>query len=584
MNETKQTRTPLALVAERIPSRMRMDALLEMPGAREYVQELDAYALHGLLMEVGLSDALDLALLASQDQVQRFIDFDAWRKDAFDPGAFGVWLGIYMDGLELEDFGRLLESLDTEILPLFLKAHIQVFMAEDGLPPDNAPENVESSPDYKYFIQYPEDEDTGRFCRKLIKKVYDSLGVMIGWRTLESVRWELQTEMEILAYQFRNQRLEEHGFRSVDEAAALYAPINPVKIRDEAAAILAGQDPSKSGGVTTTILNTGLNTGPADIPIHPHFLSVLAEDESKRQGFFARVMGLLDDATWRVVTNQLSTLGNMAASAEAIEPGDRKGAANAFRIALSYLDVGLTYISRQQPEDAAKLLGKLALRRVVQVGHGLVRGLAKQSQLIGARGRLSLVEGQPYSLLTDTERSLMEGLSQRRPIKDATAALPFWSLAEVEAAAASLALIAFQEGFFFDVLKFDRAELAALVYQQNLNVGPEAAHFDNLVATFIVQQRLRKELLLLPLDAQELRALLASLTDDPTAQLAALVDQWFGRFQQPEAVATVKRWRRRITTTLTEELGGLCGPAKTLDPRFISCVLIHTPADASPTI
>jgi hypothetical protein len=548
----------LAAYAERLPSpRAQMEALLSAPDPAAAVHALDAFALHGLISDIGLSDATDLALLASPEQVQRFLDFDAWRGDQLDPRPFETWLQLYLDGLDLHDFGHLIESLDPELLPLYLKQKLQVFLADpgdDGLPPPDAPDNVESSPDAKYFILYPDDEDSGRLCRLLIRRLYDALGVMAGWRTLEATRWELRTELEELSFQLRTQRLEEHGFRAFDEAAQLYAYVEPAKLRAEAAEMLAADDPAP------------LRVGRDHLPFPPHFLAVLSEDESGRGGFLPRAVALLDADGWRILQNQVGTLGNTAASAQRVEPGDRAAAASAFRLALSYADVGLAYLSHQRLEDAAALLRLMPLRRVVQVGHALIARLAKQARALQARGVLSLVEGQPLSMLTDAEATLFEGLSMPRPIRDAGQGEPFWSLAEVEAAAVTLALIAFKVSIFFEVLRLDQAELAALAYQPDLNLTPPDIHFDALLATLILQRHLTGELALQPLQAA------AVPTDADT--LRAIIAEWFSPFTQGDAAAAARRWQRSVTQLLLDDLAHL-PPHAPLDPRFVRCLLLR---------
>jgi hypothetical protein len=543
--------------AQRQPSAAdQLNALLSAPDAVEQIQALDAYTLHGLICEVGVSDAADVALLASHEQVQRFLDFDAWRGEALVPDAFEAWLQLYLEGLDIQEFGFLIESLDPELLPLYLKSKIKVFLADpgdDGMPPADAPENVESSPCYKYFISYPEDEDSGRFCRLLIRRMYDALGVMGGWRTLESTRWELDSQLEELSFQFRSQRLEEHGFRSFEDASQLFAPANPVKLREAAAALLKGDAPA-------------LNIGRDLAPLPPHFLSVIADDEARRGGFFAQAVALLDAQGWRVVQSQIGTLGNVAASAQRVEPGDRASAASAFRLALSYADVGLAYLSHQRLPDAAALLRVMPLREVVQAGHALLYRLAAKARALSARGVLSLVEEVGFSLLTDAEAALFEGLAKPRPVRDAATDEPFWSLQEVEGAAATLALVTLKVSIFFEVLRFDRAELAALVCLPGLNLSPADVHFDTLLATLILQHHLHGDLRLQPLEAAE-------VPTDADA-LRKLVADWFAPFTQGDAAGAAKRWQQRVTQALLDDLSHLSASAP-LDPRFVRCLLLR---------
>src|SRR5205085_1201858 len=60
-------------------------------------------------------------------------------------------------------------------------------------------------------------------------------------RLIESTRWEVPTELEETAYQFRAARLEDLGFPQLYEAMKIFAFVDPEKYAPRAAGSAAGQ-------------------------------------------------------------------------------------------------------------------------------------------------------------------------------------------------------------------------------------------------------------------------------------------------------------------------------------------------------
>ena len=389
-----------------------MDALVEDPNAAEQVAALDAFELHELLREVGLSDAVALARLATPEQVQRFIDFDAWHREEFSTRAFEEWLEVYL-GLPDEAFARLVLGLDPEVLPLFLKLHVRVYMADDeGRPPEDVEEQLEVTPDQTYYVHYPEDARSARLCRELVRRVYDTLGVMKGWMLLEATRWELESEMGTAALHFRTQRLQEHGFDGRLEALEKLAPVSLELLRAEAEVALASE---------------ALRVG-AGVPAMPRgFANALATLEGSPEDFLRRCIEGLDAARADLIQSQLVALGNLTASARGVEPGDRAGARRVFEQTLGRLNVSLEFLARDDVARGSRLLERMPLRRIYLTGDALIRRLSEQAAALLSRGRLTLTDS-PTSLLNEGERALMDGLTRQPAVRDGLSGAIFPSL------------------------------------------------------------------------------------------------------------------------------------------------------------
>ena len=203
----------------------RVATLLASADASDRVREMDAFSLYNLVRDFDDSSARSLALLASAEQSQAFLDFDCWNRDQLDCDRLGAWLRLLFQGDD-EMVRGLSAGLDPELLGRFLREHVEVYtyqVAEDAdiIEAINAP--IESSPDGVYAIVMPADPDTAATVRLLIHRLYFT-DQDAARQFLHAARWELNAELEHNAYWARSGRLEQYGFLPTEEAAALYWP------------------------------------------------------------------------------------------------------------------------------------------------------------------------------------------------------------------------------------------------------------------------------------------------------------------------------------------------------------------------
>lgn len=536
-------------LTERPSARKQLAAILDDPDPQARVRALKPLELHGLLAEVGLSEASELALLASPEQIQRFFDLDAWRGSNFHHDGLTSWLELYLQ-LEEEPFVELYEGLDPELLPIYLKHHIQVWLAdEDGNVPKEVPEdiNVAASPDHEYYIAYPEDERIALQCRAIIDKIYSTLGVMKGWAMLESTRWEIASEMEETALHFRSARLEEMGFRTLDEALAVYAYIDPVSVRSSLRKLQpVGEDtasPLATRGDETpdTFLGAALSW------LASHDLEALVPLE-----------------------RQLLALSNLVASADGVEPGVISALEESFKRTAATLGVGLEYLSRGRIPRAAAVLQELPLREIFRAGYSLTLKLQKQARDLVARGQITIVEDRPASLLSSETQELLEALSQRRPQRNLEDEGWFRTQSDIEKAAQSLALVAIKELFCYGILGITREQIAKVAYIEGLAVGPTGVSFDNLLAMLILREHVSGERMLVPFAREEVAGL-----DVDAVQ--AHFDDWLGREHVPPEASSsaplVRAFIAFVAGAVLEEL------VNDPDPRYTMSFLMMREAE-----
>jgi len=543
-----------------------MDALLSASDPEAAVAATDALELYEIVHEVGLEDAMDLAVLATPAQVQTFADLDCWRRDQFQSEKLRPWLEVLLRADDSK-FRQHFEQLDEEMLPLFLQEHLIVHLAEEDEPAPAVPNEEERplrrSPDGAYWIQYPADDDLEQLCRRLVDRLYDALDVKKAWMMLEATRWELRSQMESKAYHFRSARLEDYGFRRHEEAIEIYAPVDPAVARRELAEAEKGDDDALD--VARRYWLSSVET-PHKMP--RAMLERLKTDDGEAS-FLERCLARVDDALWPGIEQQLLTLANMAASADLIEPSDREALATHFGRVVATLNIGLEFIARHELTRGELVLVQMPLRRVFQVGNSLLLKLQRQAQELVGRGNLTVTD-DIASLLGDEDRDVLEALLAQRPKRSTLSEAHFTSHEELESTAQRLTDIAFKELLFYGVLAFRREELESVATLPGLIGGPEGVTFSKLFGTLVLNSSLEGRDRLQPFTPGELPR------DADTIEVAfeGWDEEKIVPAEHPAASAiraAAIRFATGVKRTLLEELTNL---DDTSDARYVSSVLV----------
>ncbi len=502
-----------------VPARARVDAILERADARDVVRSLDAQSLYALIHETGTDIAWELLMMASGEQVRAFLDFDCWTRDEFEGERFTSWLEILLQR-EDPDFVEMLDTVDPEILALWLRERIQVFQWEedrDLLDAIDAP--VLTSPCGQYALALPTEHEDVDAIRLLLERIY-ATGVENGQRLLEAARWEMTTDMMERAFEHRSARLGDLGFVPFHEAHEVFAWRDPGPWAD------ATRERARAAAEPPLVISEGGRLDPLDVQLQ-HL-------EARRFGdaptAFVRALGALPavvpperlDDVVESVLSQFRAVVARAHIADLGNPGDVVAMRAAVERADAYLGIALELVAGDDDALAASALARTPLRDLHQAGFSATARLAREAKRLRDRGNLGLIDGQPLSLLEDDQRELLAGLARRRPALSADGGARFERLAAVEAAARRLARIAFVELAFFGLLRFQRDELAQLVFDPaRCATPPEQVTYRVLFATLLADLVADRPRALTPLTRDELRASLAAAraADDPVAEL-----------------------------------------------------------------
>lgn len=354
--------------------RRRADALLEEVDGRALVRSIPAEDVYATIVEVGLADSTEVVQLALPEQFRTFVDLAGWQKDRLDPLEVLRWLRAAR-GDDEQAFIEKLRHLDLEVLELVYKKLAVLHDLEEN--PDVNPEGITmETPEGRYLVEFTVDGVDEAALRRLTMDLMAHNPFELS-RFLEAVRWELLSELEETAYRFRQARLEDLGFPSLDEALRVFAWLDPDQVRT-------------AGGATSALGQEG------------HVDSVGAAfrglDEVERGNLESEVRGLV----------------NRVLVAEGAEPGDPPALARASEHARDYLNLGLEHLTGGNPELAPQAVRDRTLLEIFQVGFSLTLRLKRRGERLGREDGARF--GDTW-LALDEEAAVLQALSRKRPLK-----------------------------------------------------------------------------------------------------------------------------------------------------------------------
>lgn len=546
-------RNPRTGVLEPVPASDRIRAILDHDHARDLVRQMDPQGLHALIHDAGLEDCHDLILMASAEQVQHLMDHDVWSRDRLEPERFATWLAILLQH-EDEDLAEALDTLDPELIPLWLRQRIGVlFWEHDRELLDAIEAPVMSSPDGVYALVVPDEEADGPLIRLLLERLY-ALDVGVGRRALETVRWELSAQLEEQACQARLARLEDQGFVPFDEAREVYAWLDPGvwrgRIRDRA--LTSSTPPITLGAGALPLVDT-------------HLQHLEADQRSADPSFLVRALGAIGavfpeasvEAIADAILSQLRAVTNRVHIADGADTGDQSAARLALGAAQRRVSLALELVSGGDPAVGARTLGTTPLILLHRLGHSAVMQLSRQAHAMHARGNLQLIE-QPFSLLPEEDRDLLAGLRRPRPCMSETYGKPFRTASELERAAQRVGRIAAVELLLFEHAGWRRDALVEAFVRDLEEATPvELIHLGAVVSTHLLSGR--PDLPPAPLPAAEIRQRLASLAEGPgvVPGLQAMADAWIRETAPPgdPAAGLARSWLSDAFEAIGRSLG-----------------------------
>lgn len=366
-----------------------LKVILELPNARQVVEELAPTDFFWLIKKIGEEDSLPLLEMASKEQWQHLMDLEAWRRDRIRLDEVGLWL----KRLHVADAERLVQWLLQEgnLLANFFLGRLLDLTVRDH-DTDEVPEGFFSLDGVYYLrVRDPEKED---WIRELMADMarLDYGGYQ---RLLTGLLEYLPSDAEEELYRLRNVRLAEQGFLPWEEAQAVYSPLSPEALLEgapEAARALELVDEERD------------------------LVPMIPLDRGEVGGLLARILwGIQDPLSLDRIRFEFAALSNQIISAEGVAVSDLEVMSRACRRAAAYLNLGLETLSRGELPRAGELLAGMALVSIFRVGYGMALKLGWEARK-WLQGSWFRKMGLKPRFWGESWGSCLEGLLQRRPV------------------------------------------------------------------------------------------------------------------------------------------------------------------------
>ena len=379
---------------QRLEPKQRLEALISAPRARTLIRSVPPEQLYLDIQAVGLADTTDVVQLASPAQFQAFVDLAAWKGDRLDHQALLRWIRAAR-GSSADVFRAQVAGLDLELIESLLRTHTTIHDLEEE--PDLHVEGLTlDSADGRYRVEFLAEKSSDQSALRALLLDFMAADAFGLSRLLESARWALPSELEEVAYGFRNARLTDLGFPDTETARSLYARVPlPAQPTDAKASVLARA------------------TGRTDL--------------------LARALDALTVEEREKLEDELRTVVNAVLVDERADPGDPAAIRRASERARDTLELGLEYLSAASPARAVEVVRQHPSRHVFQIGFSLALALKHRADRL-ARRPLVRLDGE-YLLWPDVAAAVRE-LRRPRPLRalkvEGAEPVPFRSLREIQ--------------------------------------------------------------------------------------------------------------------------------------------------------
>jgi len=345
------------------------------------------------IQELGLSDATELVAAASAEQVQAFVDLDAWTRDQVTQPRILDWIDA-LSRLDDWTLVRDLMGMDPELVVVAIVRSCRIVdLTAEVLPDENFPAGPWNTPDTFYAI-IPKDADSlaeyNRVCR-FLDRLY-RCDLELAHKFVKAARWEVVTEMEELAYRWRNGRLQDMAFPDYYEALQVYTYLKPTQV----------------------VVGEGTADGPPE-PGLPSSQETLVRAEGEGEDFLAQCFAELHDPEeMRRITHAAASLANKMMAADLVQGPDFHQATTYMKRMRRYLSLGLEHLTSRTPKRGPQVLSSVSMLRIFRVGFSLTLDLKRLVLQLARAGRISLALSGA-TLLDPPWDDLATALIKRRP-------------------------------------------------------------------------------------------------------------------------------------------------------------------------
>lgn len=517
-----------------------------------HLPELDLFL---TVKEVGEKDAFPLLSLTTPEQFQFVLDLDCWKKDRLDRGSILHWIEILLESGE-KKIAQFVQSTDLEFLALLFKKFLRV-TTHEGEPAEAGEKNALFTLDQYYFVSFK-----GKGSREVLEPLLKIFSLIDGEgyrRLMESLIWELESDLEETGYRQRNARLAEFGFPGFEEALGIYRFIDPNSL------LIKKSLPSTEEKKVREKDN-------------PSFYLNFREEGP----FFSSIVKKIEDREEQDrLAIELTTLCNRALVAEPADPSSLEEIERITKKVLHYLNLGLQYVSQRDETKALEVLQGLALEKLFQCGISLTLLLKRKAEAIlkgpwfaGDRGNLVSLDSHYL------ER--FEGVLNKRPSLNRNGIVKdFESLEEIEETSNLLEIAETVSDTLRSQLNLTPRDLKNLNLNDCYPQSWQEITLSTLLLTGLANQVLRGSFRFEPIEKVQLSPLFSRFFERNEKGKGAIrmeirdkLKEWCNLVEQDEDKRRQLHAFRDFCLDLLEEEARNIPAGEQIDPRFVKGLLI----------
>jgi len=302
---------------------------------------------------IGLEDASWLLPMATEEQVVACLDLDGWNGLKVDPARLDAWMAA-IASTDDETMLRAARSLDPELIVIFLRSHVDVFLKPSPQDdPDWSPPDRSQTLEGQFYFVAKDSKDDLAPMLALLHALFQG-DYWLYFRAIQAVREELPMENEEWALRWRTGRLEDLGFPSWDAAMRVYGFLRPDRLADL---------PKEEFAID--LEDTSLPVWSSELPGVP--------DDERALFRATRELGTEERSA---VFYALITLANRIAVADRMELGDPDSLPVAIEKAARFTSDGLEFVAGENGLSLEKVLRRVSIERLFRVGANLDRDAA----------------------------------------------------------------------------------------------------------------------------------------------------------------------------------------------------------------
>lgn len=204
-----------------------LERVLKHPDCPRLIQTMSSEDFFWLISKVGADGSLELLRLASLDQWQYILDVESWQKDRMEMNRTGGWIRRML-AADPKRFAKWIFYEGQGFVYYYLYRNIVVEVKDED------EENFEPGPEFftidGFFYIRAIQEDQRETIETLLRTIAEE-DTLKYQGLITGLAGVLPAELEESIYRMRNVRLAEHGFIPREEAIAVYAPLDPQRLR-----------------------------------------------------------------------------------------------------------------------------------------------------------------------------------------------------------------------------------------------------------------------------------------------------------------------------------------------------------------